>query len=58
MEDRQAMLTDLAVVMLDEGMVAVQSPCELADIIQHHFGIHRHEFQVYRSYPEHFIVVF
>lgn len=52
------MLTDLAVVMLDEGMVAVQSPCELADIIQHHFGIHRHEFQVYRSYPEHFIVVF
>lgn len=58
MEDRKSMLTNQAVLLVDEGMVAVQSNRELADIIQHHFSIYKHEFQVYRSYPEPLIAIF
>lgn len=52
------MLCDLVVVLVDEGMVAVQSTRELADVLQHHFSIYKHEFQVYCSHPKHFIAIF
>jgi hypothetical protein len=58
MEQREAMLSKLAVVIMDEGPMAVRSREEVKDIIAHHFGVRKHEFFVYRSFPEPFIAIF
>jgi hypothetical protein len=38
--------------------MGVQSREEVKDIIQHYFGISKHEFSVYRSNPEPFLAIF
>jgi hypothetical protein len=58
MEQRKRLLTKHAVVIMDEGPLAVQSREEVKDIIMHHFGIMKHVFYVYRSFPEPFVAVF
>jgi hypothetical protein len=58
MEQRRVLLTNHALVIFDEGPLAVQSKEEVRNLIMHHFGIRKHELYVYRSHLEPFIVVF
>jgi hypothetical protein len=58
MEQMCIMLTNHALVISDEGPLAVQSREEVKDLIIQHFGIRKHELYVYRSHPEPFIIVF
>jgi hypothetical protein len=58
MQQRRDFLTDHAVIITEEGPLSVQSREEVKDITLHHFDIRRHEFYVYRSYPEPFIAIF
>jgi hypothetical protein len=44
MERRREMLTTHAVVITDEGPMAVHSREEVKNIILHHFGIRKHEY--------------
>jgi hypothetical protein len=50
--------TSHAIVITDEGPLAVSSHEEVKDIIQHSFGIRKHDFVVYRSNPEPFLALF
>lgn len=58
MEARRKMLTILAVLITEEGQLAVQSRDEVKDILLHRLGVRKHECYVYRSAPEPFIVIF
>jgi hypothetical protein len=58
MEQRQQWLTNHAVIITEEGPMGVCSREEVKDLIQHHLGISKHEFSVYRSNPEPFIAFF
>jgi hypothetical protein len=58
MEQMCIMLTNHALVISDEGLLAVQSREEVKDLIIQHFDIRKHELYVYRSHPEPFIIVF
>jgi hypothetical protein len=58
MEQCQQWLTNDAVIITEEGPMGVCSREEVKDLIQHHLGISKHEFSVYRSNPEPFIAFF
>lgn len=58
MEDRKEMMRNHAVVVTEEGPLGLQSKEELKDIIRLHFGIRKHEFYAYRSYPDPFVLIF
>jgi hypothetical protein len=58
MEQRRMLLTNHALVISDEGPLAVQSKEEVNNLIMHHFGIRKHELYVYHSHLEPFIIVF
>jgi hypothetical protein len=58
MEMNHRYLTDHAIVITKKGPMGVRSHEEVKDIIQHHFGIRKHEFSVVRSHPEPFPALF
>lgn len=58
MEERSKLLANLAVVVTEEVPVGLRSKEELKEISQHYFGIRKHEFSVYRSYPDTYIAIF
>jgi hypothetical protein len=58
MEQQHVMLTNHALVIVDEGPLCVQSREEVKNLILLHFGIRKHELYVYRSHPKPFIVIF
>jgi hypothetical protein len=57
-QERRTMLTHHAVVVTEEGPRGVASKEEVVDIIEHHFGLLRYEFNVIRTNPEPFIIPF
>jgi hypothetical protein len=58
MEQNYQYLLRHAIVVMDDGSLAVRSREEVKDIIQLHFGIRKHEFSVIYSHPEPFTIVF
>lgn len=58
MEQREQLLTSNALVVTEAGALGLGSKDELKDVIFHHFGIRKHEFNVFRSAPEPFLVLF
>jgi hypothetical protein len=58
MENNKELLTHHALVVREDSPLGVRSTEELKDIIVHHFGIRKHEFYAYRSFPAPFIVIF
>jgi hypothetical protein len=58
MEMNHRYLTDHAIVITEEGPMGVCSCEEVKDIMQHHFGIRKHEFSTVRSCPEPFLALF
>jgi hypothetical protein len=58
MERRRQHLSEHAVVITDEGPLAVQSREEVKDLIQLHLGIRKHEFMILRSNPEPYVAIF
>jgi hypothetical protein len=52
------MLNAHALIVSEEGTRGVASKEEVADIIEHQFGFLRYEFQVIRSSPEPFLLIF
>jgi hypothetical protein len=58
MEGRQRMLSNHALVVKEVGALSVCSCEELKDVVFHHFGIRKHEFYVYRSRPDPFVIIF
>jgi hypothetical protein len=58
MEQRRVLLSNHALVISDEGLLAVLSKEEVKNLIMHHLGIRKHELYVYRNQPEPFSVVF
>lgn len=58
LEAQRQLLTNLAVVITEEGPLRVQSREEVKDIMLRRLGVRKHECYVYRSSPEPFIVIF
>jgi hypothetical protein len=58
MEQNCQYLLRHAIVVMDDGSLAVRSREEVKDIIQLHFGIRKHEFSVIYSHLEPFTIVF
>lgn len=58
LEARREMLSNLALLITEEGPLGLQSREEVKDILLHRLGVLKHECYVYRSIPEPFIVIF
>jgi hypothetical protein len=58
MEDRKEMLSRLALLVTEEGLMRLRSTEDVKDIIFHHFRIRKYELCVYRSRPDPFLVIF
>lgn len=58
MEKSEELLTNNALVVTECGALGLGSKDELKDVIFHHFGFRKHEFQVLHSFPEPFLVIF
>lgn len=58
MEKRGDLLSEHGVLVTEHGALGVASKEELKDVIVHHFGVRRHEFQVFRGCPEPFLLLF
>jgi hypothetical protein len=58
MEERKEILSRLALLVKEDGSLGLRSSDELKDLIFHHFGFHKHELTVYRSYPAPFLIFF
>lgn len=58
MEQREELLSNNAVIVTETGALGLNSKEELKDVIFHHFEIRKHEFHVFPSYPEPFLVLF
>jgi hypothetical protein len=58
MENKRTMLSSHAVVITDDGPMAVHSRGEVKDIILNHFCIRKHEYYLYHSHPEPFTAIF
>jgi hypothetical protein len=52
------MLMHHAVIVTEEGPRGVASKEEVVDIIEHHFSLLRYEFNVIRTNPEPFLILF
>jgi hypothetical protein len=52
------MLSNFALIIKEEGMLGLHSCEELKDLIAHQFGFRKHEFYVYRSCPDPFMIIF
>jgi hypothetical protein len=58
MDQREKLLSAWAIIIIEDGALGVQSREEVKDIIQHHLGISKHNFYVYRSSLEPLIALF
>jgi hypothetical protein len=58
MEDKKEMLSGLALLVSEVGLLGLRSSEELKDMIFQHFGNNKHELYVYRSHPDPFLVLF
>jgi hypothetical protein len=57
-QQRRSMLLHHALIVTEEGPRGVASKEEVADIIEHNFGLLRYEFNVICSSPEPFLPIF
>jgi hypothetical protein len=57
-QERRSMLMHHAVIVTEEGPRGVASKEDVVDIIEHHFGLLRYEFNVICTNPEPFIILF
>jgi hypothetical protein len=58
MDHRQHFLERHAVVISNVGPISVKSREEIKVLIQHHCGIHKHEFSIHRHRPKPYIAIF